>query len=56
MPFSSLIEGLALLLLLLLAAGQLGNLGPVELLIWLVLVVAWITLWVTRRGKAKAAA
>ena len=54
MPFSSLIKGLALLLVLLIAAGKLGSLGPAELLIWLALVVAWLTWWATRRGRAKA--
>lgn len=54
MTLGTLIKGLALLVLLLIAPGQLGNIGPVELLIWLALVVAWITLWVTRRARASA--
>jgi hypothetical protein len=54
MTRGTLIKGLALLLLLLIAAGQLENLGPVELLIWLALVVAWIIWWVTHRARARA--
>lgn len=54
MTLSTLVKGLALLLLLLIAAGLFGNLGPVELLIWLALVVAWIIWWATHRTSAKA--
>lgn len=54
MTLGRLITGLALLLILLIAAGQLGSLGPVELLIWLALVAAWITLWAARRARARA--
>lgn len=54
MTLGTLIKGLALLLLLLIATGQLGNLRPVELLMWLSLVVSWITWWVTRRARARA--
>ena len=50
----TLVKGLALLLVLLIAAGLLGNLGPVELLIWLGLVVVWIAWWMTRRARPRA--
>src|SRR5512139_2352983 len=53
MTLGKLIKGLALLLLLI-ATGQLRNLGPVELLIWLELVVAWIIWWVTRLARVRA--
>jgi len=55
MTLASLLKGLALLLLLLLAAGLVTSLGPVELLIWLALVIGWILWWVVRRGWTGAA-
>jgi hypothetical protein len=49
---ASLTKGLLVLVALLIAAGALGGIGSVELLIWLGLVAAWIIWWMVSRRKA----
>jgi energy-coupling factor transporter ATP-binding protein EcfA2 len=46
---TSLIQGLVALLVLLMFAGLLGGIGLVELVVWLVLVAAWLGWWLARR-------
>ena len=55
MTIASLVRGLAVLLGLLIVAGLVGGIGSVELLIWLVLVAAWIAWWMASRRKGEAA-
>lgn len=52
MTIVSLVKGLLALVALLIAAGMLGGIGSVELLVWLGLVAAWIVWWVVRRSAA----
>lgn len=48
--------GLFVLLALLIAAGTAASVGPAELAIWVVLVVAWVVTWVRLRRKARTRA
>ena len=53
MTVASLFKGLLALLALLIAAGLIGGVGSVELLVWLGLVVAWIAWWgLSRRAPS----
>jgi hypothetical protein len=49
MTVASLVKGLLALVALLIAAGLLGGIGSVELLVWLGLVAAWIGWWAVSR-------
>jgi hypothetical protein len=52
MSVTALFQGLAGLVILLLAVGYAGGVGSVELSIWLLLVAAWVSWWlVSRRGR-----
>jgi hypothetical protein len=55
MSVRSLVTGLIVLLVLLVAAGLIGGIGSVELLIWLALVAAWIAGWFATRGRHRPA-
>lgn len=53
MSVSTLIQGLIGLFLLLVLGGSLAGIGPVELMLWLGLVAAWVLWWaMSRRNNA----
>ena len=56
MTVASLVKGLLALLALLIAAGIIGGIGSVELLVWLGLVAVWIAWWAVRRRTTSSEA
>lgn len=54
MKVDSLVKGLALLLALLIVAALVGGVGSPELMIWLVLVGAWVAWWLASRRRNRA--
>lgn len=54
MTVVALAQGVVALLALLIIAGLFGGIGSVELLVWLVLVGAWVVGWMASRRKRDA--